>query len=156
MITKKLWNSFDIVTREKILRSTVKGITHSVYSQLLSPYNHDFNHGIVGKILKEVLASCALQNDGSIKVSVIVEPSFAQAETYESAQNKRLKDSTYSLVNTSQRAQQMAAVIQHVHEETVAHCEYCGKPLSRSDVNDYGSLCERCYMKEYYGTDDVC
>lgn len=37
------------------------------------------------------------------------------------------------------------------HHETVAHCEYCGKPLSRSDVNDYGSLCESCYMKEYYG-----
>ena len=85
MITKKLWNSFDIVTKEKILRSTVKDITPSVYSQLLSSYNHDFNHDIVGKILKEVLASCALQNDGSIKVYVIVEPSFAQAETYESA-----------------------------------------------------------------------
>lgn len=37
------------------------------------------------------------------------------------------------------------------HHETVAHCEYCGKPLSRSDINDYGSLCERCYMREYYG-----
>ncbi len=43
------------------------------------------------------------------------------------------------------------AVARYVHEEVVAHCEYCGKPLSRSDVNDYGSLCERCYMKEYYG-----
>lgn len=36
------------------------------------------------------------------------------------------------------------------HEVVVAHCEYCGKPLSRSDVNDYGSLCERCYIREYY------
>ena len=42
-------------------------------------------------------------------------------------------------------------VVRYMHEETVAHCEYCGKPMSRSDVNDYGSLCERCYMKEYYG-----
>lgn len=42
-------------------------------------------------------------------------------------------------------------VARYVHEENVAHCEYCDKPLSRSDVNDYGSLCERCYMKEYYG-----
>lgn len=42
-------------------------------------------------------------------------------------------------------------VARYVHEETVAHCEYCGKPLSRSDVNDYGSLCESCYTKEYYG-----
>ena len=37
------------------------------------------------------------------------------------------------------------------HNEIVAHCEYCGKGLTRSDVNDYGSLCESCYMKEYYG-----
>ena len=34
--------------------------------------------------------------------------------------------------------------------DTVRYCEYCGRPLTRSDVNDYGSLCERCYMKEYY------
>ena len=30
---------------------------------------------------------------------------------------------------------------------------YCGKPMSASDVNDFGSLCERCYMKEYYEED---
>lgn len=42
-------------------------------------------------------------------------------------------------------------VAKYVHEETVAHCEYCGKSMSRSEVNDYGSLCERCYMDEYYG-----
>ena len=41
-------------------------------------------------------------------------------------------------------------VARYVHEEAVAHCEYCGKPMSRSDVNDYGSLCESCYMREYY------
>lgn len=139
MITKKLWNSFDLVTREKILRCTVKGITHSIYSQLLSPYNHDFNYGIVGKVLKEVLTSCALQNDGSIKVSVMVKPLFAVVEPHTSS---------------SQKTQHIAAVVHHVHKETVAYCEYCGKPLSRSDVNDYGSLCERCYMKEYYGKDD--
>lgn len=37
------------------------------------------------------------------------------------------------------------------HHETVRHCEYCGKLMTRSDVNDYGSLCEACYTKEYYG-----
>ena len=36
------------------------------------------------------------------------------------------------------------------HCETVRTCDYCGTPMTRSDVNDYGSLCERCYMKEYY------
>lgn len=44
----------------------------------------------------------------------------------------------------------LAAVVDYVHHEVVAHCEYCGRSLSRSDVNDYGSLCEACYMKEYY------
>lgn len=42
-------------------------------------------------------------------------------------------------------------VAHEVHNVTVRHCEYCGKPMNRSDVNDYGSLCESCYMKEYYG-----
>lgn len=41
-------------------------------------------------------------------------------------------------------------VVRYVHEETVRHCACCGKSMNRSDVNDYGSLCERCYMKEYY------
>ena len=36
------------------------------------------------------------------------------------------------------------------HHVVVRHCEYCGKPMSASDVNDFGSLCERCYMREYY------
>lgn len=36
-------------------------------------------------------------------------------------------------------------------DTTVAYCEYCGKPLNASEVNDFGSLCERCYMEEYYG-----
>lgn len=42
-------------------------------------------------------------------------------------------------------------VAKHMHEEVVKYCEYCGAPMTRSDVNDYGSLCEQCYMKEYYG-----
>ena len=44
-------------------------------------------------------------------------------------------------------------VAHQTHEVTVAHCEYCGKPMSESDVNDFGSLCESCYMKEYYDED---
>lgn len=45
----------------------------------------------------------------------------------------------------------IAEVFNHVHREIVCYCEYCGKPMTRSEVNDYGSLCESCYMKEYYG-----
>ena len=41
-------------------------------------------------------------------------------------------------------------VAYQTHHVVVRHCEYCGKPMSASDVNDYGSLCETCYMKEYY------
>lgn len=54
-------------------------------------------------------------------------------------------------VTVSYRGASIAEVFNHVHRDVVAECEYCGKPLSRSDVNDYGSLCETCYMKEYYG-----
>lgn len=42
-------------------------------------------------------------------------------------------------------------VVHETHHVKVRECEYCGKPMSASDVNDYGSLCESCYMKEYYG-----
>ena len=55
-----------------------------------------------------------------------------------------------SKVTVSYRGASMTEVFHHVHREIVSECEYCGKPLTRSDVNDYGSLCERCYMKEYY------
>ena len=41
-------------------------------------------------------------------------------------------------------------VAHQTHHVVVRHCGYCGKPMSASDVNDYGSLCETCYMKEYY------
>ena len=35
------------------------------------------------------------------------------------------------------------------------YCEYCGKPLTESDVEDFGTLCERCYNKEYYGRNEA-
>lgn len=37
----------------------------------------------------------------------------------------------------------------------ISYCEYCGKPLTESDVEDFGTLCERCYNKEYYDRDEV-
>ena len=36
----------------------------------------------------------------------------------------------------------------------VEYCEHCGRPIE--DTNDTGSLCERCYMKEYYPDEDEC
>ena len=36
------------------------------------------------------------------------------------------------------------------HDVIVRVCDYCGKPMTASEANDYGTLCERCYMREYY------
>ena len=44
-------------------------------------------------------------------------------------------------------------VFYETHRVTVAHCKYCGRPISRSDVNDGGSLCPSCFRREY-GYDD--
>ena len=44
-------------------------------------------------------------------------------------------------------------VAHQTHHVVVRYCEYCGKPMSESEVNDFGSLCESCYMKEYYEED---
>lgn len=43
------------------------------------------------------------------------------------------------------------ATAHEVHHTIARHCDYCGAEMTPSDVNDYGSLCERCYMNEYYG-----
>ena len=48
------------------------------------------------------------------------------------------------------RGASLIDVFNYMHSEIVRHCSNCGKSMNRSDVNDYGSLCERCYMKEYY------
>lgn len=56
-----------------------------------------------------------------------------------------------SKVSVTYRGASIFEVANYVHHETVRHCDYCGKSMNRSDVNDYGTLCETCYMKEYYG-----
>lgn len=37
------------------------------------------------------------------------------------------------------------------NNEIVRYCDNCGRGMTESDVNDYGSLCESCYNEEYYG-----
>ena len=32
----------------------------------------------------------------------------------------------------------------------VRQCDNCGKDMTEDDVNDFGSLCESCYNREYY------
>ena len=41
-------------------------------------------------------------------------------------------------------------VANQAHHTIARRCDYCGKPMTPSDVNDFGTLCETCYMKEYY------
>ena len=43
-----------------------------------------------------------------------------------------------------------AKTVHETHHVIVRECNYCGKPMTASEANDYGTLCERCYMREYY------
>lgn len=66
--------------------------------------------------------------------------------------NKTYKVSFRKLQNGVVRATtsgSMHETFYDAHEKVIRHCEYCGRPMSSSDVNDYGSLCESCYNKEY-------
>lgn len=129
MITLKLWNSMTHNTRRAILGAYF-GEDYRRIDEYCKQYHHNFDYDSHGKTLKEVLSCCNKQKDGSINVVVNIKPQYEQV--------------------AKTPAEQMAKVVAHTHDEVIAHCEYCGKPLSRSDVNDFGSLCEDCYMKEYY------
>lgn len=61
---------------------------------------------------------------------------------------KSIKKNSTSKLN---RGLSIFEVANYVHHTTARHCAYCGRPMTPSDVNDFGSLCETCYMKEYYG-----
>ena len=54
-------------------------------------------------------------------------------------------------LHISEQGESIFKIAHFVHHTVARHCDYCGKPMSPSDVNDFGSLCERCYMREYYG-----
>lgn len=155
MITKKFWNSLTSSSRKRILELIISDNFNYWYNQLKEPYNHDFGYDTIGRKLKEILACCILQNDDSIKVSICIKPTYIKnSNSYNKAKKSMLKKNFW-LENASEKTQHMATIIHQTHDEVVAHCEYCGKPLSRSEVNDFGSLCERCYMKEYYGKDEI-
>lgn len=37
-----------------------------------------------------------------------------------------------------------------MHSKDIAkRCDHCGRPMTASDVEDFGTLCERCYASEY-------
>lgn len=37
----------------------------------------------------------------------------------------------------------MYRAVYDTHERIVRYCDYCGNPLTASEANDFGSLCER-------------
>ena len=72
--------------------------------------------------------------------------------------NKQHNDMAYKVTFTKhdghvteQRQGDMYATVNEMHNTIERYCDHCGAPMTPSDVNDYGSLCETCYMKEYYG-----
>ena len=67
------------------------------------------------------------------------------------AKTKKNKDREQ--VQVIYRGPSIYEVAYQVHCVKVRECDYCGRDMTESDVNDYGSLCERCYMREYYGED---
>jgi predicted nucleic acid-binding Zn ribbon protein len=74
-----------------------------------------------------------------------------KAEETMKKKNNRQREEMAFLYGKKNANKPMYQTVHETHNETVRECEYCGKPLTRSDVNDYGTLCETCYMKEYYG-----
>lgn len=120
MISLKEWNSFDNKTRSIILDYLV--FPTMVNSKLEQGYHHNFDYDNYGRHLKKVLSNCYKQKDGKINVVIEVLPTYAP------------------------KTQVSKPVVKKQQE--VKYCEYCGKEIE--DTNNTGSLCHRCYMKEYY------
>lgn len=63
---------------------------------------------------------------------------------------KTTKMTTSSKLTIEHRGPSIFEIAHHVHHTFSRSCAYCGRLMTPSDVNDYGTLCERCYPKEYY------
>lgn len=46
----------------------------------------------------------------------------------------------------------MYQVIEHIYGGTITYCNFCNAPLTHNEVNDYGTICEKCYMKKFKKT----
>ena len=64
---------------------------------------------------------------------------------------RKMKLNSKSEITIEHRGPSIIEVAHYMHHTVARHCADCGAPMTPSDVNDYGSLCERCYMREYYG-----
>ena len=63
---------------------------------------------------------------------------------------KTTRKTISSKLTIEHRGPSIFEVAHHVHHTIERYCEYCGRPMTTSDVNDFESLCEGSYMKEYY------
>jgi hypothetical protein len=130
MISLKEWNSFTPKTRRDILETLVDH-TELMFGDCLEiideEYHHNFNFDKIGMALKQILECCYKQSDNTIKVCAIIVPTYA------------LKTNIHKPIIRKQ---------EELQKENTKRCEYCGKEIE--DTNDTGSLCYRCYMKEYY------
>ncbi|MBD5305221.1 MAG: hypothetical protein HDS12_02895 [Bacteroides sp.] len=63
---------------------------------------------------------------------------------------KQTRKNTSSKLTIEHRGPSIFEVAHQVHHTVAGYCAFCGRAMTPSDVNDYGSLCESCYMKEYY------
>ena len=80
MITKKLWNSFNDSTRRDVIKIYYGkdfNMLPSIYQNLKTSYNHDFDFDESGKKVKEILSTCYLQKDGKINVIISFTPTYA-------------------------------------------------------------------------------
>lgn len=59
------------------------------------------------------------------------------------------KKKTTRKTSSSKSTPSIFEVAHYMHHTIARHCAYCGRPMTPSDVNDFGSLCETCYLKEY-------
>jgi len=77
-LTKKVWNTLSQKTRTEIVTIYQRTPTWPPYYNEFIQYNypHDFGYNIAGIRLKEILACCRLQEDGTIDVVTTVRPTF--------------------------------------------------------------------------------
>ncbi len=71
---------------------------------------------------------------------------MARKKTTNNADEKKME----FLYGKENAKKSMYRTLYFTHTKIVRECEYCGRGMTASDCNDYGSLCESCYMKEYY------
>ena len=69
-----------------------------------------------------------------------------QSKTTNQGGRKRKTPSNIRMVSSGESIYRIA---HYMHETVARHCEFCSAPMTPSDVEDYSTLCRRCFLKEY-------